>query len=84
MSVLVMSCKTLIATTSELCTQSENSSCICPTCEFVPLETHKMCVKGDIICIPANYSRFDLPNQLNATTVKYIIIERAHLLDLPT
>ena len=30
----------------------------------------KICAKGDAICIPANYSKFDLPNELQRTEVR--------------
>ena len=32
----------------------------------------KVCAKGDAICIPANYSKFDLPNELERTEVRNI------------
>ena len=31
----------------------------------------KICAKGDAICIPSNYSKFDLPNELERTEVKF-------------
>ena len=30
----------------------------------------KICAKGDAICIPSNYSKFDLPNELERTEVR--------------
>ena len=63
----------LSATTSELCIESsDTSSCTCQSCGFVTASTdsHRLCVKGDIICIPSNYSKFELPNQVNSTTVE--------------
>ena len=33
----------------------------------------KVCAKGDAICIPANYSKFDLPNESERTQVIYFI-----------
>ena len=71
---LVLPSELLSASSSELCIQpTDSSSCTCQTCGFVTSEPHKMCVKGDIICIPANYSKFELPNQVNATKVNYVI-----------
>ena len=32
----------------------------------------RICAKGDAICIPANYSKFDLPNELERTEVSTI------------
>ena len=67
----------LSATTSEICLQpSDSSSCTCQACGYMTTpESNKMCVKGDIICIPANYSKFELPNSElgNATQVSYYI-----------
>ena len=34
----------------------------------------KVCAKGDAICIPANYSKFDLPNELERTEVRNMLI----------
>ena len=31
--------------------------------------TRRICAKGDAICIPSNYSKFDLPNELERTEV---------------
>ena len=71
---LVLSFELLSATTSELCiqppsTSDTSSSCACKTCGFATAQDHKLCVKGDIICIPANYSKFELPNINSATEV---------------
>ena len=76
---LVLSSKLLSATTSELCIEPPSSSdtsssfTCSQSCGFVTSQAHKMCVKGDIICIPANYSKFELPNQFNATEVNYYL-----------
>ena len=35
--------------------------------------TYKLCVKDGIICIPSNYSKFDLPDQDNVTKVTFQI-----------
>ena len=73
---LVLPSELLNANTSELgidppSSSGTSSACTCSqSCGFVTSQAHKMCIKGDIICIPANYSKFDLPNQLNATEVK--------------
>ena len=32
-------------------------------------KVHKMCIKEDVICIPKNYSKLELPDQLKATNV---------------
>ena len=32
---------------------------------------HKMCIKEDVICIPKNYSKLELPDQLKATKVTH-------------
>ena len=32
-------------------------------------EAFKMCLKGGIICVPQNYSKFELPDPTNATKV---------------
>ena len=34
----------------------------------------KVCAKGDAICIPANYSKFDLPNEFERTEVRVHLI----------
>ena len=72
---LVLSFELLSATTSELCiqppsTSDTSSSCTCQSCGFATSQAHKLCVKGDIICIPSNYSKFELPNVNSATEVQ--------------
>ena len=32
-------------------------------------EAFRMCLKGGIICVPQNYSKFELPDPTNATKV---------------
>ena len=34
---------------------------------------HKMCIKEDVICIPKNYSKLELPDQVKATKVAHFI-----------
>ena len=73
---LVLSFELLSATTSELCIQppspsDTSASCACQSCGFATSQAHKLCVKGDIICIPANYSKFELPNLNSATEVRH-------------
>ena len=68
---LVIPCQAIVSTASQICEHLETGSCNGTKWERASLETNKMCVKDDIICIPANYSKFELPNELKVTEVKH-------------
>ena len=71
--------------------EDEHSHHVCKTTSFssstqqctkagIPeKQRKKICAKGDAICIPSNYSKFDLPNELERTVVrlyyKWVVIQ---------
>ena len=71
-------------TPSQACSQQTpemTSVCPCPrSCQTDEVSTADLCVKGGIICIPANYTKFELPNELIPTEVRYVAEMLCHRL----
>ena len=70
-SSLVILCQAITSTASQNREYLEARPCNRSKWERASLENTKMCVKDDTVCIPANYSKFELPNKLNVTEVKH-------------
>ena len=49
---------------------------------YKSLEAFKMCLKGGIICVPQNYSKFELPDPMNPTKVCFFRIYSPKLISL--
>ena len=64
--------------TQTICSTPSSASMPTQHCTIKPKPepyARRICAKGDAICIPSNYSKFDLPNELERTEVlKHIVL----------
>ena len=64
-----------IDATQTICSTPSSASIPTQHCTVKPKDDEedpfkrRICAKGDAICIPSNYSKFDLPNELERTEV---------------